>query len=394
MEDKIDIHGRERQYEREMGHLDNDESIRREDRELLLRFVWDCKLGKTFAGKVKKKIGKARIMKYLQSLKRIMKWLGKPLDQANQDDIERLVCGLDDNIYKHRGGNYAEETKRDFKKTLRKFYKWLGKAGMIDFISLASTPKDVPALTREQVEEMINSTHQRDVKAALMVLFDGGLRVEELLNLRIKDVSKERYGPETSCFWVDVRYSKTFARKIPLPLSTKHLEAWLVEHPESMNPEVPIWPISYPAFRKRLRTLSELVLKRKVNPHMLRHSSATYWAPKMNRYQLCAKYGWGFSSDMPDRYIKRKGIIFSEIAEKGDTEQTAKLEKENRAIKEKMEDMQRDYEKLKKALETIMPVVMEKIDQPRFRKKLMEKTQDGIVPGQPRNRREYVGYDT
>ncbi len=43
---------------------------------------------------------------------------------------------------------------------------------------------------------------------------------------------------------------------------------------------------------------------------MLRHSSATYWAPKMNRYQLCAKYGWAFSSDMPDRYIGRKGIIF------------------------------------------------------------------------------------
>ena len=51
---------------------------------------------------------------------------------------------------------------------------------------------------------------------------------------------------------------------------------------------------------------------------MLRHSSATYWAPKMNRYQLCAKYGWSFKSNMPDRYIKRKGIIFEKIAEKGD----------------------------------------------------------------------------
>ncbi len=106
---------------------------------------------------------------------------------------------------------------------------------------------------------------------------------------------------------------------------------------------------------------------------MLRHSSATYWAAKLNRYQLCAKYGWAFSSDMPDRNIKRKGIIFSEIAEKGDVEQTAKLEKENRAIKEKMEDMQRDYEKLKKAMETIMPVMAEKMENPDFRRKLYEK---------------------
>jgi hypothetical protein len=83
-----------------------------------------------------------------------------------------------------------------------------------------------------------------------------------------------------------------------------------LEHPQSRDPEAPVWPINYPAFLKRLRTLAEIVLKRKVNPHMLRHSSATYWAPRMNRYQLCAKYGWGFSSEMPDRYIKRKGIIF------------------------------------------------------------------------------------
>jgi hypothetical protein len=90
---------------------------------------------------------------------------------------------------------------------------------------------------------------------------------------------------------------------------------------------------------------------------MLRHSSATYWAAKMNRYQLCAKYGWAFSSDMPDRYIKRKGIIFSQIAEKGDTEQTYRLEKENRQMRDRMEDLERDYEKLKKAFEMVMPVL-------------------------------------
>lgn len=382
MEDKIDIHRRERHYEREIQRLETETTFCDEDREALLRFVWDCKLGKTSVGKCKKKIGKSRIMKYVQNLRLIARWLGKPLGQACQEDIERLVCGIDDNVYDNRGKNYAEESKRDFKKTLRKYYRWLGKQGMIDFISLASVPKDVPALTREQVEEMINSTHLRDLKAAIMVLFDGGLRIEELLNLRLKDVTRERYTEDTSCFWVDARYSKTFARKIPLPLSTKHLENWLAMHPESRNPDAQVFPIKYQAFLKRLRTLSRLVLNRKVNPHMLRHSSATYWAPKMNRYTLCAKYGWAFSSDMPDRYIKRKGIIFTEIAEKGDVEQTAKLEKENRAIKEKMEDMQRDYEKLKKALETIMPVVMERMDEPRFRKKLFEKKKEELLAHQ------------
>ena len=45
----------------------------------------------------------------------------------------------------------------------------------------------------------------------------------------------------------------------------------------------------------------------------------------MNRYQLCAKYGWAFSSDTPERYVERKGIIFDQIVEKGDVDQATRL---------------------------------------------------------------------
>jgi hypothetical protein len=72
-----------------------------------------------------------------------------------------------------------------------------------------------------------------------------------------------------------------------------------------------------------------------------------------------AKYGWAFSNDMPDRYIQRKGIMSSEIAEKGDTDQTRKLQKENRQIMEKMEILQREYNKVRKAFRFIMPVIEE-----------------------------------
>jgi len=55
----------------------------------------------------------------------------------------------------------------------------------------------------------------------------------------------------------------------------------------------------------------------------------------MNRYQLCAKYGWAFSSNMPDRYIERKGIIFDQTADKGDIDQVTKLQKEYQHLMEK-----------------------------------------------------------
>ena len=60
---------------------------------------------------------------------------------------------------------------------------------------------------------------------------------------------------------------------------------------------------------------------------------------------------------MPDRYIERKGIIFDKIAEKGDTDQVAKLQKENRQLMEKVERLEGEYKKVKKALEFVMELV-------------------------------------
>jgi len=130
--------------------------------------------------------------------------------------------------------------------------------------------------------------------------------------------------------------------------------------------------------RHNLMRLGEKVLKKRVKPHMLRHSSATYWAPKMNRYQLCGKYGWAFSSDMPDRYIKRKGIIFDEIAEKRDVDQTTKLQRENRTLKDDMEKLKQDYGKVRKALEFLMPLI-EDMEVEEFKKKLFEKRKGQIT---------------
>ena len=98
----------------------------------------------------------------------------------------------------------------------------------------------------------------------------------------------------------------------------------------------------------------------------------------MNRYQLCAKYGWAFSSDMPDRYIERKGIIFDQIAEKGDVDQTTKLQKENRQLMEKVEGLEREYNQVKKALEFIMPFI-EAMDNEDFKRKVLEKRKEQLI---------------
>lgn len=87
---------------------------------------------------------------------------------------------------------------------------------------------------------------------------------------------------------------------------------------------------------------------------------------------------------MPDRYIKRKGIIFEKIAEKGDTDQVAMLQKENRQLTEKVEKLEGDYRKMREALEFIMPIV-ESMDSEDLKKKMHERGKKGLSvhPGLP-----------
>jgi len=81
---------------------------------------------------------------------------------------------------------------------------------------------------------------------------------------------------------------------------------------------------------------------------------------------------------MPDRYIERKGIIFDKIAEKGDTDQVTKLQKENRYLAEKVETLEHEYKKVRKVLEFIMPII-EDIDNKEFQRQVFEKRKEQIM---------------
>ena len=383
MEDKIDIHKIRERFENALNRFKSDENIDLRNKEIILRFIFDCKMGRTIKGKAKKKIGELRLIKYLYILKTLSAWLNKPFDEVNQEEMEKLVFGIEENVYKKKEKNYSDETKLDYKKVLKKFYKWLGHNELVEFMDMSFQIKDVPVITRDEMERLVNGTPESILKAAITVLFDGGARAEEFLNLRMKDLTKKKYENENDCYWINIRYSKTFARNIPLPLCTRCLSEWLADHPRKDNPEAQLFPFSYTVLREKISKLSLKVLKKRVWLHMLRHSSATYWAPKMNRYQLCAKYGWAFSSDMPDRYIERKGIIFEQIAEKGDVDQTTRIQKENRILSEKMESLEWEYNKVRKALEFIIPLI-EDMDIEDLKRKAFEKRNRELsIPTEP-----------
>jgi hypothetical protein len=88
---------------------------------------------------------------------------------------------------------------------------------------------------------------------------------------------------------------------------------------------------------------------------------------------------------MPDRYIERKGIIFDKIAEKGDTDQVTKFQREDRQFTEKVEALEvvdstlrGEYKKVRKALEFVMDLV-EDVGEEELKRHLLKKRKEQLM---------------
>ena len=284
--EKRDIHIRERQFQTALDSLKNNKVIIRHNKDLILQFIRDCRLGKTLKKRQKKVLGLARCTKYMQILRKLSSWLNKPFDEVTQKDMESLIEDLENDQFKYelKGRNgktilvkrYADSTKLDYKKTLKKFYKWLlgnndHYPELVEWIETYDKVLEITALRREEVEQLVDASGVRD-KAIIMFLFDGGARVEEALNIRLGDLVKEG-----DTFKVRIVHSKTKPRTIHLPICFKHLEMWLEEHPDKDEQSF-LFPLSYPGLRQMLHRVGKKVINKRVTPHILRHSSATYYA--------------------------------------------------------------------------------------------------------------------
>ena len=329
-----------------------------QNREIILRFIRDCRLGKTLKRRQKKSIGVARCLKYIQILKKLSRWLNKPFDEVTQKDMERLIENLENDQYPYalpgRHGRpiktkrLASSTKLDYKKTLRKFYKWLLGGGvnypeLVDWIDTYDPPKEVPALRRPEIERMADAVGLRD-RTIIMCLFDSGARVEEFLNIRHGDITRAG-----DTYKVRIVHSKTKPRTIHLPIATKYLTA-LLDSSDAKDEEAFVFPLTYEALRRMLHRVGKRVLSKRVTPHILRHTSATYYANLLNHQQLCYRYGWTMASDMPNRYIDREGILEEETTRVVKANDLAGLEKQNQSLHEEVALIKQSNEQISEEL--------------------------------------------
>ena len=137
----------------------------------------------------------------MYDLRNLSKWLGKDFEDATKDDIKTLVGKIEQEAFfiKRLGKEvpYQESTKRDFRITIRKFYKWLkGTEEYPDEVKWIKSnsrkcgriklPEEM--FTEEDIKKLINAADLPRDRAFISVLYESGCRIGEMLFMRLKHI--------------------------------------------------------------------------------------------------------------------------------------------------------------------------------------------------------------
>lgn len=286
----------------------------------IIRYLTDIRIGDR---STKRKVSKSRALRVFSTLQNIDLWLKqKPFQQVTVEDIKTLVLDLEEDIIlsPHTKNPYTETTKAGMLKALRKFWKWLKNTPYypeeVDWIDAYEPVIVQEIFSIEDVEYLERHLHSNTMRTILWILFDSGLRINELLNLRLKDIKPPSNGENYFTLRVRHETAKTHEeRNVGLHYSNKHLLEYLEKNHQTPNKQDSfLFNTSYNYIRKYLSEKSKKHLNRSMTPKRLRGSSATHFASRIKSYQsFCYRYGWKLSSRVPDGYYNRAGVKNKEV---------------------------------------------------------------------------------
>jgi site-specific recombinase XerD len=207
---------------------------------------------------------------YVAGVARLARFRQRSPDQLGPDDVRALQLDL-----LRQGVSWSL-----FNQTvcaLRFFFRvTLGRPDVLPYIPFGKKPKCVPCvLSPEEVLQFLDAVpHGRD-RVLLQTAYACGLRIEELMHLRVDDIDSRR-------MVVVVRQGKGRKDRL-VPLSPRLLEVlrayWHVERPRTwlFPGRIADRPLTATNLQRLCqRVVARLGLPKRVTPHTLRHSFATH----------------------------------------------------------------------------------------------------------------------
>lgn len=302
MRQKVEIYNYDGRIEHILRKI-KDSSISKKNKSLILDF---------HRNRLSCGLSKVRQYKYLYTLERITRVLKKDFESVTKDDIIDLLANFEKR-------NFSEWSKHDYKVVLKIFFRWLRKTDEyppeVKWIKTTVRnshllPDEI--LTEEEVKTMAENADNLRDKAFILVLYESGCRVSEILTLQIRNVQFDQYGA------ILIVTGKTGDRRIRIIASAPKLFSWIENHPLRDRMDAPLWTslslnnrhnrLSYRAVKDMLKEVAKKSgVKKRVYPHLFRHSRATFLAGFLTEAQLKQYFGWVQSSDMASTYVHLSG---------------------------------------------------------------------------------------
>jgi site-specific recombinase XerD len=252
-------------------------------------------------------------LSYMSALKSFFPIVNKKnMKEVSRADVEKWV-----RVIKKK---YRHNSVHLYRITIKKFFQWVygmdeGYPDVVKWIKgkkEKTLPNDI--LTTEDILNLIGVAKNDRDRALVHVLYESAGRVSEVLGLKLKDVSLDKYGASI------LVKGKTGVRRIRLINSVPLIMRWLDNHPLRNNPKAPLWlvegyesitngALGPKALEFKLRGLAKRSgVNKKVNPHNFRHSRLTELA-KLGymETELRIIAGWEPNSNMPSIYVHISG---------------------------------------------------------------------------------------
>lgn len=215
---------------------------------------------------------------------------------------------------------------------VKHFYRWLRGTDAyppeVEWIRTTRPGQDaIPTdelVSIEDLKALLQAhPHPRD-QAAMVVLYEAGLRAGELCALNVGSVEFDEYGA-VLMLPRGAGGLKTGARRVRILDGTAYLQTWWERHPRKEDRAAPLFPLvgdKHAGHRPGPDDIWYLTtrggkragLTKRMNPHAFRHTAATNaarngWTEAMMR----AYFGWSKGSDMPSTYVHLAGKDYEDM---------------------------------------------------------------------------------
>ncbi len=207
---------------------------------------------------------------YIRQVKSFASFLGRSPDTASADDLRRFQLHQRQNGVQPSSMNSAVSALRFF------FSTTLDRPDMERHLTFVREPRKIPViLSPQEIGQLLEAAPGPKYKAAMSAAYSAGLRVSEVVALKVADVNSKR---------MLLRIEQGKGRKDRLAMLSPRLLDLLRDWYCIVRPAVWLFPGRDPMLPMTTRQLTRAVhiaarlaeINKRVTPHTLRHSFATH----------------------------------------------------------------------------------------------------------------------